>query len=278
MAEATSAIDKIDLFSKERFENYFLNKVSTTDLRECFELRIKQLRESNQPGTASIYDLAIKSFDSVREGLQLRDVTAEFLRRYEREKVDTNKLSVTTAAIYLRALRAIINIAIDDGKLSEDHYPFSTVKKKNNRYPIPTPNQRKHSNNVLTQEQLQKLVSATFKGRGKKRAVDMLEFIYGCGGANMTDILSLTEDNIKKVYSAGKAYDVLEFRRQKIRKTNRQGKVIQHLYTDRMKSIVAKYHREGSNFLFPVLDGTETPEKKKEKITTFLKRIKLSLI
>uniref|UniRef100_UPI0026227795 tyrosine-type recombinase/integrase n=1 Tax=uncultured Dysgonomonas sp. TaxID=206096 RepID=UPI0026227795 len=273
LAEAKSAIDKIDLFSKERFEDYFLNKAGTTDLRECFELRINQLKENNQPGTASIYDLAIKSFESVSKGMQLRDITPNFLMRYEREKVGKNELSVTTAAIYLRALRAIINIAIDEGKLSEDHYPFTTVKKKNNRYSIPTPDQRKHSNNVLSQEQLEKLVSATFKGRGKKRAVDMLEFIYGCGGANMTDILSLTKDNIIAVYHGGKKHEVLEFRRQKIRKTNRQGKVIQHLYTDKMKSIVAKYHKEGSEFLFPVLDGTEIPEKKKEKITTFIKRI-----
>ena len=275
LSEAKTAMDQLEFFSKEAFEKYFEDKAGTTDLRECFENVIKTMQKGKRAGTAMIYDQAIKSFEKVKTGLQVVDITPDFLQEYENQIIGgEGKLSVTTAAMYLRALRAVINIAISDGKLDRKHYPFTTMYEKHNRYKIPAPNERKYNAGVLTRKQIEVIINHSFTAKSQMRAVHMIEFIYGCGGANITDILSLTEDNIVTFYNDNmKPVKLLEFRRQKRQRTKNKDKVIQHVYTERMQEIVSVYKKPGSKFLFPVLNGTETAEKKREKVRTFNKRI-----
>jgi integrase len=99
--------------------------------------------------------------------------------------------SLTTVSMYLRALRTIINKAIDSGDFSSErkYYPFGK-----NKFKIPAPLQKKKT---LTVDQLRKLINYKPKSKEKAFARDMFLFSYYSGGPNPVDIAKFRYEWIK---------------------------------------------------------------------------------
>ena len=111
-----------------------------------------------------------------------------------------NGNSITTAGIYLRSLRTLFNIAIAEGLLTKEYYPFG---KRN--YEIPTSNNVKKA---LTLKDIGTIYKHKLEpGSPAERARDYWIFMYLCNGINVKDLCLLKYDNIKG--------DVLEFERAK---------------------------------------------------------------
>ena len=72
------------------------------------------------------------SLHKFKSRLKFEQIIPEFLRSYERWFIAQGK-SITTVGIYLRCLRDVMNVAMEQGMMRIEDYPFGKRK-----YIIPT--------------------------------------------------------------------------------------------------------------------------------------------
>lgn len=116
--------------------------------------------------------------------LKFSDITPDFLQDFENWMVNRGK-SITTVGIYLRQLRAIINIAKEKGIIRPQDYPFGRRK-----YIIPGGNNMKKALNISQIKQIFEYQASTDTGMDKARDFWILSYL--CNGINMMDLGSIT--------------------------------------------------------------------------------------
>jgi site-specific recombinase XerD len=222
-----------------------------------FEAYIKELRESDRIGTASSYELSMKSLKAflkakkVKEQSKLlfQDITVKFLNNYETWMTVEESKSLTTVGIYLRALRVIFNRAIELKNIESDLYPFGVKK-----YEIPASTNPKKA---FDSNQLTTLFQVEAQTPEQAKARDFWFFSFVCNGMNMKDILHLKWKNIDG--------DQIIFVREKTKRTKKaNSKPIQVPLTDFAKSFIETYgtkEQSPNGFVFPILDENMTAEK-----------------
>jgi len=280
---AIETAKKINPFNFEIFEKKLFR--STGDSQNVFyhyDLYIKKLKENNQLGTVSSYQLSAKSLkryvlfskgklpSEKKEAdlasaniktLNFKEITPEWLNKYENFTVKTLEMSRTTAGIYLRPLKAIFNEAIAAKDIGEEFYPFGKRK-----YQIPSSNAVKKA---LTKSQLKILMDAEAKTPQQSKARDFWFFIYTGNGINVKDLASLRYENIqdgKIVFFRAKTTNT--------KKTNLKPIVI-HL-TDFAKSIIDKYgnpNKAPKQLIFSIINDQQTEQKKFDSIKNFTRFI-----
>lgn len=137
-SKAVKIIDRMEYFSFAEFLNLFngkpQNKSSAID---ALKARHKELSKKERYSTAVTFQYTIKAIEDYlsflnRKKLTFSSITPDWLQSFEDWMV-ANKKSITTAGIYLRNLRTVLNQAIEDGLLPRENYPFSK-----NKYQIPS--------------------------------------------------------------------------------------------------------------------------------------------
>lgn len=278
----------IDTFTFEAFSDRFTGRKKASDPGNVF-LRyaetIKDLEINNQFGTASSYDLSLKSLKAFikhekgkePEKLYFKDVTVIWLRRYEaymisekpiilpdgtiKTNTDGNMmmkqgLTRTTVGIYLRPLRAIFNTAIEANEIELGIYPFG--KKK---YVIPKGQKVKKA---LAKDQLKLLFNAVAPTPEQDKARDFWFFSYTCFGMNIKDICFLRNENIEP--------DSLNFLREKTKRTTDDQHPVIVTLTEYAKTIIEKYRNPDTSpraFVFPILNLTDSEQTKRKKVQGF---------
>ena len=151
----------IDVFFDE-----FIDKCNAENIKEVYR-----------------YTLAtLKRFRDI-SSLKIDDINIAFLKSFENWLIKNN-IKTNTISIHMRNLRAILNSAIDDNKLSLDKYPFR-------RYRIKTAQTIKRS---LTIDELRILRDFNCEEHQRKyRDIFMLSFYLA--GINMVDLLNLPNNN-----------------------------------------------------------------------------------
>jgi integrase len=178
-----------------------------------------------------------------------------------------NNKSISTVGIYLRPLRAIINEAIEEGKISrENHYPFGKRK-----YQIPA---SRNIKKALTKEEIKLIMSYnTSEGTWQQKAKDFFILSYLCNGINMKDIVLLKNKNIDG--------DFIKSTRAKTKYTNRIGSRQISVYISReAKRIIERWRTKdltGDAYLFPILENPATPEKELKTVKQFTKMVNFYL-
>ncbi|MEO8860283.1 MAG: site-specific integrase [Ginsengibacter sp.] len=252
---AQKCCDGLEPFSFLKFEtSFFPKRVTVTDLQSAFDSYIKELEVNEQIGTASSCSCACVSLHKYKAGLKFEHITPEFLRSYERWFVGQGK-SITTVGIYLRALRAVINLSIKQGLLPLEDYPFGKRK-----YIIPT---GRNIKKALTIEEIAKIYNyVTEPGSVNDMCRDYWIFIYLCNGLNVKDLCLLTYKNIKG--------DFIIFNRAKtIRSRRSNPEPIRIALKDDSKRIIAKWGQHElsqDTYIFPYLKPAMTPQKQRDKI------------
>ncbi|MEO8405196.1 MAG: phage integrase SAM-like domain-containing protein [Chitinophagaceae bacterium] len=94
---------------------------------------VKSLLFQDRIGTASSYQSSYSSIKHFRGNVRFADITAQYLKEYEVWMINTEHNSKTTVGIYMRALRAVFNEAIEKRLTSAESFPFGR-----RRYGIPT--------------------------------------------------------------------------------------------------------------------------------------------
>ncbi|MCD7963047.1 MAG: phage integrase SAM-like domain-containing protein [Rikenellaceae bacterium] len=94
------------------------------ELMELWDNVLKQNFKEGRIGNHDSMQVAKKSFLRFKPDIRFKDITPDFLYQYERWMLDRG-CSITTVSIYQRALKSIINLAIDPYQFfKRDDYPF----------------------------------------------------------------------------------------------------------------------------------------------------------
>ena len=139
----------------------------------------------NAENTKEVYRYTLATLKRFKDisSLRIDDINISFLKSFESWLIKNN-IKTNTISIHMRNLRAILNAAIDDNKLSLDKYTFR-------RYRIKTAQTIKRS---LTINELRILRDYNCEEHQRKyRDIFMLSFYLA--GINMIDLLNLPNNN-----------------------------------------------------------------------------------
>ncbi len=251
------------LFSLEAFDKAMgIGNAIDKSINVAFQTKIKQLAIDGRIGNSLAYQSALNSFERFAgTNILFTKVTVDWLKKYERHQIETNH-SPTTIGIYLRCLRAIINEAIRNGDLPSDFYPFGRGK-----YEIPSAVGRKLA---LSFNDVQRVINFDCKGNENMECYrDLWTFSYLCNGANFNDILRLRHENIvgEEIY----------FVRGKTETTSKKIKEVVVYLHPKLKELIEKWgtvfdRNDPHKYIFPYLNGDESPAKAKAIISDVIKR------
>ncbi|GAB3421991.1 tyrosine-type recombinase/integrase [Niabella aquatica] len=246
-SKAEDCIKRMKVFTFEGFERLFLvNREANNSLTSIYNEKIKHLKSNEQFGTAETYQNAINSINEFKLNLKLADITPELLNAYEKGMLKSDK-SRTTISMYTRTLRTIFNEAIEDGLITQDHYPFRVRRSQKKKYAPPS---AKNIKKALTFEQITKLYFYTSPLAAVQKAVDFWKLSYLCNGMNFSDLLSLRWKNIEG--------DYIVFTRKKTEETKEKSETITVHIKDDAREIIRKYSHPSintENYIFPILNN-----------------------
>ena len=203
---------------------------------ELFLEYIERLRLENRMGYALSVRQVYTSLLKYKGHLDFyfSDIDLCWLKSYE-VWLHKQGLAENTIGIRFRTLRVIYNVALVEGLVKNEAYPFKKFKVSKLH--------KETAKRAITKEQIKLMVSldtSSFRFY-KKLAVDMFVFSYLMGGINFADMSMLTQDNIDG--------DRLVYVRQKTKKT------IMLPLSSEARSIIHKYKDGKRKYLFPVLDN-----------------------
>ena len=204
----------------------------------------------------------MKSLQSYRPKLSFADITPKFLERYEVEMISRG-MSLTTVGIYLRGLRAIYNIAIMDGVVSRDNYPFGP--KKYRKYEIPI---GRNIKKALDIEDIRKIKNANSLPTEHQFARDMWMFSFYCNGMNMADIFFLRFESIDGRF--------MRFYRKKTERTRRDVLPIEIYLLDDALAILNRWkvkETSPSDYVFGLTSDNDSPEEQFRQKKNFTRSI-----
>lgn len=221
------------------------------NVQDMYAQQMARLVERGQYGTSTIYKAAAKMLlNKFGPELTLNAVDKDLLVTLESELT----VSPSTIGIYLRTLRTIFNIALDRKLIGHDYYPFGRKQ-----YRIPSGGSFKRA---LTEKEKNTLLAYRPRSVAERSALDVWRFSYYCNGMNCADMALLTTDCIKG--------DVLTYVRKKTARTERNASIQVAIIRKEIKHVIT---RGTSKFVFGVLDGSETPEWQRKKITQWNKTV-----
>ena len=263
-AKANEIIQTVKPFSFVSFERKMGHKSGDRGLLETiYKEYLEKLRAEDRENTADSYQGGLTSLLAYRKNLRFNDVTQHFLNQYEQWMVKEDKHSLTTVGIYLRPLRAVFNIAIEEGIVSKDQYPFGKGK-----YQIPVGKNTKKALQLSDIGKIYYYEPVTRYGE-ELRAKDFWLFSYFANGMNMKDIALLKEKNIDG--------DYIRFTRAKTKLTARSKPQTISVYMNAdIQRILLRWgntDRKPDDYIFPILCANLSSKQQKERIKGFIKNV-----
>lgn len=228
-------------------------------LAVAFGEYIKELEFQQRIGTSESYFCTLSNLTSYRRNLRVEDVTVRFLYEYEQWMLKKGR-SYTTIGIYIRNLRAIINLPENRKLLADGDYPFGKRK-----YQIPTGRNVKKALDLTDIKKIYEYNPAS-PGEFEMYARDMWLFGYLSNGINPKDIAFLKYENIHD--------DFIVVQRQKTRFTTRTNPIpIQIPVNEEIQRIIDQWgnkQKEPANYVFPVLTPGLSPHRQRELVHGFI--------
>ena len=257
------ALIKEGLFSFELL-NTRLGRQTAGSVNSTFKAKIEELKEDERPGTEMYYANVLSSVEKFKgENITFASITPEWLKKYEKWLL-SNNLSYSTVGMYMRAIRAIVNIGKKDGIIKPNDYPFGPKK-----YSIPTGEGRKLA---LTMPLIKKVIDFNDGVAGTARYRDLWFLSYLTNGANIGDLLRLKDIH----FVDGE----VRFFRAKTIRTSKKKKEVAAIVTPEIIAIIERWGVKGrkpNDYIFPYLKGKETPMQEKMIIQGVVKRINKKL-
>ncbi|MDP4251621.1 MAG: site-specific integrase [Bacteroidota bacterium] len=259
--KADKIIEDLKPFTFPKFESEFYGRVKdASDIYPVFQDYIDKLRQEGRLKTATGYQTAMNSFKKFDRTLGFYDITADWLKKYQRWLIEDGN-SETTVGIYTRYLRAIFNQAISIGILKKDEtYPFGK-----RQFIIPA---GKNVKKALTLKEVKSIIDYdAVPGSPEDKARDFWMFSYLCNGINFKDIAMLRQKNIDG--------DMLRLVRSKTRNSTRANQSVISIFLSRSaKDIIKKWKnkkKNGEEYLFDILSIDDDVAQDQAKIDQFIK-------
>lgn len=252
-------------FSFESFEMKFKSLRKANDMISYFDDYINQLHLEKRHGTAESYSCArnklIQFAKNKKNGVSFDVVTVAFLKRLENYMI-SNGCSPTTVGIYCRCYRKLFNDAIRIGDIDKESYPFGSSK-----HGLYSPPQPRNIKKALSASDIKKIIDyIPVDGSAAHKYRDYFLFSYLGNGLNVKDICLL---QYKHVHG-----DSIQFIRAKTANTNRNSKPISIALIDMNRAIISRWGNPNTSpetYIFPILDGSESSVKQRDKIKSFNK-------
>ena len=259
----TQIAESIVPFTFADFENIFYadkkrsRRIQLNDeVSSIYQNHIEALKEEGRISTASSYGDSLTSMLSYKKNLKVSQITPDFLKGYEKWMTDNGR-SLTTVGMYLRALRTIFNIAIENEVIDASKYPFK-------KYTIPAPQK---ISRTLKKEEIKLIINYTAKRDADAIALDYWVFSFISNGMNFKDIALLKYGNING--------DFIEFRRAKTKRTTKNNSLpIMVPLDDSLLDIIRKRgnkSKKKEDYIFPILKHGLTPQQEYDHIKTFVR-------
>ena len=205
---------------------------------ELFNEYIAQLIDEGRLGYALSVQQVCNSLLKYKGHLDIyfSEIDVNWLKAYE-SWLRCCKLADNTIGIRFRTLRAVYNLALAEGLVKADCYPFKKYKVSKLH--------KETAKRAITKEQVKQVIDYDVSGARfyKKLAVDMFAFSYLMGGINFTDMAFLTDKNVE----GGR----LVYVRQKTKK------LIMLPLQEKAVEIMNRYRSSQRKFIFPILDERE---------------------
>jgi len=266
--KAANDVKSVTPFSFQLFEEKLFRKgAEANNVFWHYTQRIQSLKEISSIGTASWYNLSKKSLkafmeksgDKRTEFISFDHITKEWLERYERSMLKAGR-SKTTISMYLRALRAIFQVAIKSGDIDKSVYPFGAGK-----FEIKEGGKVKKS---LSEEEIRILFNSKPASPEQQKAKDFWFFSYLSNGMNIKDIINLRHCQIGN--------ESFVFERIKTASTNRETRPIEVILTDFHRYVFNEYgsvSSEPRQFVFDIIQDQNSPEKVHSRTKSFTRFI-----
>lgn len=205
---------------------------------ELFNEYIAQLKDEGRLGYALSVQQVCNSLLKYKGHLDIyfSEIDVNWLKAYE-SWLRCCKLADNTIGIRFRTLRAVYNLALAEGLVKADCYPFKKYKVSKLH--------KETAKRAITKEQVKQVIDYDVSEARfyKKLAVDMFAFSYLMGGINFTDMAFLTDKNVE----GGR----LVYVRQKTKK------LIMLPLQEKAVEIMNRYRSSQRKFIFPILDERE---------------------
>ena len=259
----TLIAESIIPFTFSDFENILYaektksRKIQLNDgVNSIYDKHIQSLNDEGRISTANSYQDSLTSILSYKKNLKVSQITPDFLKGYEKWMTDNGR-SLTTVGMYLRALRTIFNIAIENEVIDASKYPFK-------KYTIPAPQK---ISRTLKKEEIKLIINYTAKRDADAIALDYWVFSFISNGMNFKDIALLKYGNING--------DFIEFRRAKTKRTTKNNSLpIMVPLDDSLLDIIRKRgnkSKKKEDYIFPILKHGLTPQQEYDHIKTFVR-------
>ena len=259
----TLIAESIIPFTFSDFENILYaektksRKIQLNDgVNSIYDKHIQSLNDEGRISTANSYQDSLTSILSYKKNLKVSQITPDFLKGYEKWMTDNGR-SLTTVGMYLRALRTIFNIAIENEVIDASKYPFK-------KYTIPAPQK---ISRTLKKEEIKLIINYTAKRDADAIALDYWVFSFISNGMNFKDIALLKYGNING--------DFIEFRRAKTKRTTKNNSLpimvpLDYSLLDIIKKRGNKSKKK-EDYIFPILIHGLTPKQEYVRIKTFIR-------
>ena len=227
-------------------------KPSIPTVYALFEEMIETKRRDNNVTTADSYLTALRAFRAYRTKLDWKDLTPAFFKGFEHHCLVEKQRSISTVGVYVRPMKAVINIAIDRGIVRRDDAPFGR-----HRYVVP---KSQNTKKALSKAQVMALINDPTEDLMERRSIDFWTFTYLCNGMNWKDMVLLRYSMIQD--------GMLTFRRQKV--VNSSGEVITLPLSTSAQKIIRRWGQpmvHGHELIFDILseDIAHDPAEIKKK-------------
>lgn len=220
-----------------------LNKpVKNVPVGDYFLKYISSLKTQKRSGYAASIQQVYNSLIKYNQHLNIyfSDIDIAWLRNYElwlRE----DGLKDNTIGIRFRTLRAMYNLALEEGMVKAEYYPFK-------KYKVSKLHQ-KTAKRALQKKDIQRIInySTSSKSSYRELAIDLFTYSYVMGGINFVDMAYLTKDNI--------------YNNQLIYSRRKTKKLIKLPLHSQANIIHEKYN--GSKYIFPILSDFHNTEQQR---------------
>ena len=253
--EGTFSFDLLDLR---------IGRSASGTLNLALESKIAELINESRAGTQIYYQNVLSSVERFKgKSIKFHSINVDWLKKYERWLLEAG-LSYSTIGMYMRGIRHMVNIAVRDGSIKPNDYPFGPGK-----YIIPTGEGRKIA---LTMADIKKVMSYTDGSETTERYRDLWFLSYLLNGINVGDLIRLKDSNIWNG-------EIRWYRAKTIRTSNQKKEVIA-VVTPEVSRIIDRWGvpgRRRDDYIFPYLYGRDTAMKEKQTILDLVKRMNKKL-
>lgn len=224
---------------------------------------IKLLEAQEKIGTSEGYFTSLLSLNRFRKHLRFEDIDILFLYEYEKW-LRARKLADSTIGIYIRTLRAIINMPVNKKLFNEDTYPFGRRK-----YQIPTGVNVKKALDLLDIKMIYEYQPQTTE-RNERYARDMWLFGYFSNGINPKDIASLKFKHIDE-----DGYFIIQREKTKFTSRANPKNIIIPINEDmqRIMDTWGNVDKSPDNYIFPVFILGVSAHRRFELLQYFIRTI-----